>query len=61
GQEVPDREVGAARQVRRPARQPVQGLRSFAGLHAEVRPVPDLLPRERELWAPPGRHEVQFL
>ena len=61
GQEVEDREVEADRQVQRSAAQPLPRLRSTAGLHSEVRPLPHLLPACGAGGRAAGRHEVQLV
>ena len=50
-----------ARQVSDPAGQPLQDLWARPGVHAEVRRLPDLLPRAGLVWPAPGRDQVELV
>jgi hypothetical protein len=61
GKEEHDREGAAETEVLLARRQPLQGLRPAAGVHPEVRDVPDLLPGTRLGGQAPRGHQVKLV
>ncbi|CAA9577976.1 MAG: SSU ribosomal protein S14p (S29e) @ SSU ribosomal protein S14p (S29e), zinc-dependent, partial [uncultured Thermomicrobiales bacterium] len=61
GQEIDDREGGAHPEVHRARLQSLQALRAFARVYAEVRHLPDLLPRVGLHRPPAGCDQGEFL